>query len=417
MQKIGFRQIFIIFWMGLAYAVVYATPFIQYVFYDDLASALSASNTQLGYLITIFGVGNILAIIGGQFADRFNTKKIYVISMLLVCGLNFLFAANLNYKFALFVWAGFAVSGLFLYFPAHTKLVRLLASEEQQGTAYGLTEAFCGVASVIINAIALALYTKFCSGALGGVAGLRAAIIGYGVVGLISTITIIFLVPNDLEEKGMGQEAAKEKITTKDWLDILKDPRTWMSGIAVFSTYTLYTTISYFTPYFTGVLGVTVVFSGAISVIRQYGTRFVGAPIGGVLGDRIKSVSKVVGIGNLVGAIIIIIFLLCPKGTSQYLLIGLTIILGFFLYMSRGSMFAVPSELKIERRLAGSTSGLVCAIGYCPDLFIFVLYGHWLDKMGNAGYTKIFVYCIIILLIGFANTVLAQVYKKKHGLK
>ena len=105
MQKIGFRQIFIIFWMGLAYAVVYATPFIQYVFYDDLASALSASNTQLGYLITIFGVGNILAIIGGQFADRFNTKKIYVISMLLVCGLNFLFAVNLHYKFALFVWA------------------------------------------------------------------------------------------------------------------------------------------------------------------------------------------------------------------------------------------------------------------------------------------------------------------------
>ena len=45
-------------------------------------------------------------------------------------------------------------------------------------------------------------------------------------------------------------------------------------------------------------------------------------------------------------------------------------------------------NLKIPRKYAGTTSGVVCAIGYCPDLFIFVLYGYWLDKFGNAANNK-----------------------------
>ena len=69
--------------MGLAFAVVYATPFVQYVFYDDLAGALHASNTQLGFLIAIFGIGNLLAPLGGALSDKFNTKKVYLLGCLL----------------------------------------------------------------------------------------------------------------------------------------------------------------------------------------------------------------------------------------------------------------------------------------------------------------------------------------------
>ena len=33
--------------MGLAYTIVYALPFVQYVFYDDLQAALSVSNAHV----------------------------------------------------------------------------------------------------------------------------------------------------------------------------------------------------------------------------------------------------------------------------------------------------------------------------------------------------------------------------------
>ena len=109
----------------------------------------------------------------------------------------------------------------------------------------------------------------------------------------------------------------------------------------------------------------------------------------------------------------VIAFMLMPAGTNGTVLIILTLAAGILTYMARGSMFAIPSELKIPRKYAGTTSGVVCAIGYCPDLFIFVLYGYWLDKFGNDGYRNIFIYAAVVMVIGVINAIVTQIYKKK----
>ena len=411
------KQLLIVFFMGLAFAVVYATPFVQYVFYDDLAGALHATNTQLGFLIAIFGIGNLLAPFGGALSDKFNTKKVYLLGMFITCALNFLLAMNMSYTFAIFIWAGLAVAGLILYFPAHTKLVRLVGDEESQGTIFGFTESACGLASVIINFIALGLYAKVAVGAMGGVAGLKAVIISYGAVGLIATIALVFLLP-DPEKAGKGQDGGdsgqETKLSMKEWAGVFKDPRTWFAGIAVFATYSTYQTLSYFTPYFTNVLGATVVGSGAIAIIRTYGIRIVGAPLGGYMGDRIHSVSSVIATVLACGAVITLIFMFMPAGVPSVLLTVMTLVIGFMVHIARGAMFAVPSEVKIPRRYAASTAGVVCAIGFCPDLFQAAMYGHWLDTCGNAGSTRIFIYIIAIMVVGVINGVATVVYKKKY---
>ena len=411
------KQLLIVFFMGLAFAVVYATPFVQYVFYDDLAGALHATNTQLGFLIAIFGIGNLLEPFGGALSDKFNTKKVYLLGMFITCALNFLLAMNMSYTFAIFIWAGLAVAGLILYFPAHTKLVRLVGDEESQGTIFGFTESACGLASVIINFIALGLYAKVAVGAMGGVAGLKAVIISYGAVGLIATIALVFLLP-DPEKAGKGQDGGdsgqETKLSMKEWAGVFKDPRTWFAGIAVFATYSTYQTLSYFTPYFTNVLGATVVGSGAIAIIRTYGIRIVGAPLGGYMGDRIHSVSSVIATVLACGAVITLIFMFMPAGVPSVLLTVMTLVIGFMVHIARGAMFAVPSEVKIPRRYAASTAGVVCAIGFCPDLFQAAMYGHWLDTCGNAGYTRIFIYIIAIMVVGVINGVATVVYKKKY---
>lgn len=409
------KQLVIILFLGLGYTVVYATPFIQYVFYDSLVEALQCTNQQLGYLITIFGIGNLLAPIGGALSDKFNTKKIYIVSMLAICALNVVFALNMNYTFSLVIWGGFAIAGLFLYFPAHTKLTRLVGSENQQGTIFGFTEAFCGITNVIVNFIALYLFAYF-SNKYYGVAGLKAAIIGYAVLGVIAVIALAILVPDPGKAAAAGDtEVINTKMGVHDWVNIIKDPRTWMSGIAVFATYTMYCTLSYYTPYFSNVLGVSIVFTGGLSIFRQYGTRFIGAPVGGWLGDKIKSVSTVVGVSLGAAVVMVVAFMLMPAGTNANVLIVLTLAAGILTYMARGSMFAVPSELKIPRKYAGTTSGVVCAIGYCPDLFIFVLYGYWLDHFGNDGYRNIFIYAAVVMVIGVINAIVTQLYKKKHA--
>lgn len=295
--------------------------------------------------------------------------------------------------------------------------MRLVGDEESQGTIFGFTESACGLASVIINFIALGLYAKVAVGAMGGVAGLKAVIISYGAVGLIATIALVFLLP-DPEKEGKGQDGGdsgqETKLSMKEWAGVFKDPRTWFAGIAVFATYSTYQTLSYFTPYFTNVLGATVVGSGAIAIIRTYGIRIVGAPLGGYMGDRIHSVSSVIATVLACGAVITLIFMFMPAGVPSVLLTVMTLVIGFMVHIARGAMFAVPSEVKIPRRYAASTAGVVCAIGFCPDLFQAAMYGHWLDTCGNAGYTRIFIYIIAIMVVGVINGVATVVYKKKY---
>ncbi len=116
-----------------------------------------------------------------------------------------------------------------------------------------------------------------------GVAGLKAAIIGYAVLGIIAVICLYFLVPRPTHET--EGKTADEKMTMRDWTSVMTDPRTWFSGIAVFATYTMYCTLSYYTPYFSNVLAFPWC-SRASAIFRQYGTRFIGAPVGGwLLGD------------------------------------------------------------------------------------------------------------------------------------
>lgn len=391
------KPLITVYIMGAAYAIIYALPFIQYVFYDPLLEGLNATNAQLGLLITIYGLGNLVAPFGGLLVDKFNHKMIYLVSLFATAVLCFAFAFRLNYTFAIIVWIGLALTSLFAFFPAHQKIVRSLADEKNQGKIFGLSESAGGVGSVIVNSLALFMFSRYAE----NVAGLKSAIIGYGIAAIVVAVALYFI----LEDPDKDDKSASEKIDFSDFKEVLKYRGTWHTGIAVFSVYTLYVTLSYFTPYFTSVLGVTVAFSGGVAIVRTYLLRFIGSPIGGVIGDKI-SVSKVVGFSLAAAFVIILTFMNLPVGSSVGLLITLTLLISLFTYIGRGTMFAVSSEVKTPEKYAATVAGVVCAIGYSPDLFQFTLFGNWLDNYGNAGYNYIFIYTMIIMVVGVTNAVL-----------
>lgn len=409
-RSFSLKTFITLFFCGMAYAITYAAPFVQYVFYDPTLKALGATNAQLGILVMIFGWGNIVgAPLGGILSDKFNHKTLYICGLMGTSLLSILLAYNLNYDFALFVFAGFAVTGLFLLFPAHIKIVRLLTDENNQGKIFGFAEAFAGLGSVIVNAIALTVFAWY----IEEVMGFKAVLIFFGVCGFICSAVLYFLVdgPAKLREKGTIA-ARQSKITLKDFFIVLRCPGTWFAGIAVFCTYTLYCSISYFTPYFTNVLGVSVVFSGGLAIIRTYGIRFVMSPVGGFLGDKVGSVTKILMISWIGAAAVVATIMFLPPNTPIAIAIMLMLLMGVFTFTARGTMFAVPSEVKIPVKYAAITAGIVCAIGYCPDLFIFILFGHWIDTYGNAAYNYIFIYDIVVCLIGVCSALMTFRYKR-----
>ena len=66
-----------------------ALPYVQIKFYDVFREATQASNNELGLLMTIFtAVSMALYIPGGVLADRGSPKKLLLLSLIMMCGLN-----------------------------------------------------------------------------------------------------------------------------------------------------------------------------------------------------------------------------------------------------------------------------------------------------------------------------------------
>ena len=400
--------------LGACWSISYLIPFIQYIWYDPFQEFLGASNTQLGLLITVYGFGNVFgAPIGGWVADHFNYKYIYVLSVFLNGVFSLLFVLNPTYGFAMIMWIGFAVASLFMNYPTHIKIIRDLTTDENQGKIFGLNETCIGIFNILFNAVMMLLYTKF----MEGVAGMKAAIIGIVVLSFVLTVIIAFVLDNPAKLKKETAEKPKEekKSFLRDAKYIVKSPATWLVALNVLAVYSFLNTLTYFTPYFTNVLGVTVVFTGWVAIARQHGMTLVGAPIGGFLSDLVKSPSKVLLGVYAVGLIGLIYLIQAGEGVGAAFLIALTLVMSAAVYIGRGSYYATVTEAGVPREYTASTIGLVAAVGFSPDLFQFTLYGYWLDNFGNTAYTFIFIFQAIVLAVGALSSLGILYLKKKNA--
>jgi len=402
--------------MGACWSICYLIPFIQYVFYDPFQQLLGCSNAQLGLLMTVYGFGNLYGCpIGGWIADRYNYKIIYAGSVLMNGILGIIFVLNPTYSAAMFIWVGFSVASLIMNYPSHIKIIRSLVGDENQGKIFGFNETSVGIGNIIFNAFMMFLFAKF----LEGTGGLKAAILGLSVLSILLCFAAWFVIPytnKSKEQVKAGGEPAPEKhrMGVADYKNILKNPATWLIALSIFSIYSFQTTMSYFTPYFTDVLGATVAFTGVVAIIRSYGMTLVGAPIGGMLTDKIGSASKVLMGAQITGIICLVLIMVIGRALPEAALIALTLLIALVVFMARGSYYAVITELKVPKKYTAATIGIAAAIGFSPDMFQFLLFGNLLDKFGNVGYTYMFTYQIVVLFIGLITAF--TVLKIKHKI-
>ena len=407
--------------MGACWSVVYLVPYLQYTWYDPFKEFIGGTNTKLGLLITIYGFGNIIgAPIGGWLSDRFNYKIIYVLSVFLNGVFALLFLVHPTYGFAVLMWIGFAVSSLFMNYPAHIKIVRELASDENQGKLFGFNETSIGLFNILISSAMMIAFTRYAV----SVGGIRAAVICNAIISFALTLIAIFVVESPKKKEKAAVENEKEKEAEAHnhenffvhFVTIAKQPATWLVAISIFAVYSFMSTLTYFTPYFTQVMGVTVTLTGWAAIARQYGMQLVGAPIGGFLTDKVKSPAKVLILVYVVG-ILGLIYMLMPKsGVTVTTVLIVTLVLSFFVYIGRGAYYATLTEAGVPRALSASTIGIAAAVGFSPDLFQFTLFGYWMDNCGKSAYTYMFIYQIIVLVAGILASIGILKLKKRNAV-
>ena len=149
--------------LSLSGGIIFLLPFLQEVYYKPLAEALSLDNTEVGSLMSAFGVTAMLSYApGGWLADRVSPRKLLTASLLLTGGLGFYFATYPGYAISLAIHAIWGVTITLLFWAAMIRVTRNWAPSSEQGKAFGILETGRGLGEVLTSMAMLSVF-----GALG----------------------------------------------------------------------------------------------------------------------------------------------------------------------------------------------------------------------------------------------------------
>lgn len=418
-KKVGKLSIFLsLASVSMVFAVMYSIPYVKSVFYDGMLAITGVSNAELGVLMTIYGLGEVFTPgIGGILASKYDHKIIILISSIgtaIACALMALFP---SFVMALVVWTILVFSTLFMVWGTLFKAIRLIVSDEEQGKISGYFGGFIGVCYLVVNGLCLVIYSMV--GGDDAVLGMKGVFYALAIMMVIFSILCYFA----LKRTGVNNPTAAEEMKNDTgaklpfWSElkaVMKYPGVWYFGGTLFCVYSTNIAIQYFTPYFTSVLQAAAVFSGVIAIVRSYGMRLLGSPTGGFLAGKLNSVSNAIIIAFIGTGLSIIAVLLLPSNFASIgILIALVLLASFFNNVGNGIEYAIPTEGRVPVKYHAAAIGLGSAIGFAPDLFEHVLFGHWIDKFGADGYTYIFIYGVAAAVAGIALLVKYNADKKR----
>ncbi len=396
--------------LGMGGSTIWLLQYIRYVFYDPMLAALGCTNAQLGALTTISSVcGWIFTVPNGVLADRFDSKKLIVVALIINSCCSFFFAATmgtLGYTSAIITWCGLSFSTGLGYWPSLMKFINTLAGTENAGKSFSTYYAIYGIFAACVNVVEIAV---------GNMVGFKGTVFVIGAVTLLCAVLDIFVLENAekreariaAENGGVPAEKLadepkkeKQKMSAADIITMIKWPGFWYIGIIYLFTYTVYAQISYYNPWLTNVMGLDSTMSSTFSTVRTY-LFMLWCPLGGILADKVfkatwKAFIPLFGVAFLlIAGTLLFKPGMNPMIAAVYSLLPAIVIMP--LYSITNSCLR---ELHINPALVGTTIAVSGLMGTPVDAAWPVLFGHWIDKFGNQGFTYIFMFLAADCIIG-----------------
>lgn len=407
-SKNNVKRFLIIFILAFGTTAMYSLPYMKSSFYDPMQQALALSHTQIGNLLSLYGlVGMISYFIGGWFADRFSVRKLITFSLIASGVLGFYFSTFPSYSIILLIFVLWGFTTILTFFSASVKVVRMQGSESEQGRIFGFYEGLSGVSGTLISFIGLYFFGKFAEITI----GFKYVVWLYSAASIICGILLFFLVE---EKKDSG--ASDEGLSIKSLLKVVTMPKAWLIGLIIFSTYLVFSSLTYLSPYLSEVYVMPMTLVSALSIIRTYVIKMGASPVAGVITDKVGSSIRVMFVGFILMTVSTAAYLVIPKSTGFiWIAVINMIILSVILFGFRGIYFASVSESNISLETTGAVVGFASFIGFSPDAFYYTIAGNWLDKYGQTGYTYIFILSVVCAVIGiFATYALNKINKREN---
>lgn len=387
--------------LSVSGGIIFLLPFLQEVYYKPLAEALALDNTQVGSLLSVFGVTAMLSYApGGWLADRISPRILLTSSLLLTGAAGLYFATFPSYSISLVIHAIWGITITFLFWGAMIRVTRSWAPADEQGRAFGILETGRGFGEVLSSMAMLAVF-----GALGSNKfSLSMVIVLFSALILVLGILAWFTIEDDAGDRGISTE--QPKVGAREVIAVLKMPAVWLIALVILAGYCAYWGTFRFTSYSSDIFAMSVTMAAVISVGKMW-VKPVAALAAGFISDKV-GIAKSVAMLFVVLIASFTLFALMP-GTPSLLpvMIVNVAIASFAVFAIRGIYFALLEEGGIPMVVTGTAAGVVSVIGFTPDIFMPLMGGILLDRFpGPEGYRLFFLTVAGICTIGLIATLL-----------
>lgn len=397
----------------IAGAMIYGLPYFRSYFYDAYLETYHLTNTQMGTFGSMFGIfGMISYLFGGVVADMVSTRKLMSVSLILTGLGGLLHLLHPNYIMLLGIYALWGFTSLFAFWPSLLKSLREIASEKEQSKAYGFMDGGRGIVYAIDGVAIVSIFGYF-SKVSSDLAGLNGVITYYSIVAIVLGVLLFFLMKDHKPQAAaetLDTAEKQEKISLSQVLEVVKMPAVWILSSILCCTYVMNIAFYYFTPYATSRFGMAATAGAIVTIAAQY-VRPAASFGGGIIADKLGR-SKVMYVTFSMMAIGT--FLMVIMGNmSTTLFIALCIMIYAGMYGGYSLVFSMMEEGGVPIRVAGTAIGLVCTVGYLPEVIVPFCSGKILDTFGDGGYRYMFIAIVIIMVIGLVMLTVWDRYVKK----
>lgn len=372
--------------LSMIAGMVYLTPLLRFSFYDQMMLALQLSDIELGTIGSVYGIACVVGYVpSGFLADRFNTKKLLIISNLGMALTTFWYSTYPGFQSLVIIHALYGFFSIVTFWSPYLKAIRSLGSEKEQGRLFGMSEGIRGVGQTAVAFTCLGAMALFASGD----AGLRVLLLINGGVFVLLMLAVIIMVPDiDKEHPALAKpESGTEKNSGLGaFSEALKSSSTWICIFVIFCGYTLWLTVNgYIGTYCTRVLNISHELSSTLSIIRSYLIVFLAGFSGGFVIDRFSTKGK----GLILAFALTALGVAAVFATSRLvpLCIAMTIVLAYIVNVIKSTYWSIMGEAGIPAEKTGMATGVISFIAFTPDTFIsliisrFLHYGESLGKV------------------------------------
>ncbi|MBQ6622031.1 MAG: MFS transporter [Mogibacterium sp.] len=395
----------------IAGSMIYGLPYFRSYVYDAYLETYNLTNTQMGTFGSIFGImGACSYLFGGIVADYVKPRTLMAVSLILSGLAGFLHLGNPSYGMLVVIYLVWGFTSLFAFWPSLLKSLRAMANPDEQSKAYGFMDGGRGIVNAIHASLLVVIFNAVGKG-VNNHAGINGIIIFYASIVILLGILIFFFLKDEDVDDIAPAEKEENKFKVSDIGTVVKLPVVWMLAIVLFCSYNMNMLYWYFTPYATSTMGMAASAGAMVTVLAQY-VRPIASFSGGILADKVgRAKFMYVTFGLMLAMTLILLF---ANGLPSAGFIAVLIVIYFGMYAAYSMVFSMLEESGVPEKVGGTAIGLICTVGYLPEVICPLMAGNFLDKYGDAGYTRVFIYLVIMMILGIIMLTVYRRYIASH---